>query len=90
MDLKSLKENVEDLDKNYQIAVGKLLRDNDVNLNENKNGIFVNLTELSPSIINKIQEYLNYVKEQEKQLTTIEVKKQQFKDNYFNITNDTV
>ena len=88
MDLKSLKENVEDLDKYYQIAVGKILRDNDVILNENKNGIFVNLTELSSNILTKIREYLNYVKEQEKHLNTVEVKKQEFKDNFFNNSND--
>ena len=90
MDLKVLKESVEDLDKYYQITIGKILRDNDVILNENKNGIFVNLTEISPEIIKKIEEYLNYVMEQEKHLDTVEVKKQQFKDNYFNINNGTV
>ena len=90
MDLKSLKESVEDLDKYYQVAVGKILRDHDVILNENKNGIFVNLTELSPNIIKSIDDYLNYVKEQEKHLDKVEVKKQQFKDNFFNNSNETV
>ena len=90
MDLKVLKESVEDLDKYYQITIGKILRDNDVILNENKNGIFVNLTEISPEIIKKIEEYLNYVMEQEKHLDTVEVKKQQFKDNFFNNSNETV
>ena len=50
----------------------------------------MNLTELSPNIIKSIEDYLNYVKEQEKHLDTVEVKKQQFKDNFFNNSNETV
>lgn len=50
-------------------------------LNENKYGIHVNLTEISPDVIEKLQIYLNYVTTQESTLD--EIQKQQ--DNLKNI-----
>ena len=54
MDLKLLKDNIEDLDKSYQIQIAKLLHDNNIILNENKNGIFVNLSEINEFSIGRL------------------------------------
>ena len=44
-ELKQLKEQIEKMDKSNQIDILKILRDsNKVILNENKSGVYVNLT----------------------------------------------
>ena len=88
MDLKLLKDNIEDLDKSYQIQIAKLLYDNNVILNENKNGIFVNLSEISGDLLEKINELLSYINKQESIIDSIEIIKQGYKDNYFNNNKD--
>ena len=52
-------------------------------INENKSGVFVNMTFLEPTILEKIEEYLNYMKEQEENLITTEYQKQEFINSYF-------
>ncbi len=88
MDLKLLKDNIEDLDKSYQIQIAKLLYDNNVILNENKNGIFVNLSEIRGDLLEKINELLSYINKQESIIDSIEIIKQGYKDNYFNNNKD--
>ena len=90
MDLKILKDTIENLDKPYQIEVGRILKQSNITMNENKNGIFINLTEIDTFVINKIERYLKYVKEQLQNIDEIEDKKQQFKDIFFNNNNSDV
>jgi len=88
-----LKEKIENLNKFHQIEVLKLLKSDDTcTLNENKNGIFVNLTGLSDELIFDLNKYLDYVQTQEKQLSEIEKQKNIlsntfFKDNKDNTSN---
>ena len=49
-----LKDKIENLPKLYHIEIGKLLNNHNITLNENQNGIFVNLSTLSPDIIDKL------------------------------------
>tara|TARA_B100001094_G_C17809408_1_gene613052 strand:- start:228 stop:512 length:285 start_codon:yes stop_codon:yes gene_type:complete len=87
INLKLLKETIEQLEKPHQIEIGKIFRNNNISMDENKNGIFINLTSVNNYIINKIQRYLKYVEDQEGSIEEIEDKKQQFKDIFFNNTN---
>mgnify|MGYP001338674211 CR=1 FL=1 len=77
--LNILKEKVESLSKFHQIEILKILNEEkDCTINENKNGIFINLTHLKTDVIQKLVDYLEYVHKQEKQLTEIEnIKKHQ-------------
>ena len=59
-----------------------------VNMFENKNGVFINLTEVDDLILDKINLHLQQIKEQEKSLNQMEVKKQEYKDNYFTKVNE--
>ena len=52
-------------------------------INENKSGVFVNMTFLEQTILNKIEEYLTYLKEQEDNLIPTEYQKQEFINPYF-------
>jgi hypothetical protein len=90
-DLNRLKERIEKLNKFHQIEILKLLKTNDsCTLNENKNGIFVNLTSLSDGLIFELEKYLEYVQKQESQLSEIEKQKNILSNTFFtpfNISN---
>ena len=61
----------------------RILKDNDVEINENKNGVFINLTYVDSSILDKIYKYLSYVNKQEDQLNEIEEEKQKLACSFF-------
>ena len=88
MEVKLLKDRIEELDMAYQIEIGRILQQNNVILNENKNGIFINVTDVNDEIINKIKDYLQYVDNQEELIENVETIKQGYKDNFFNNSNN--
>lgn len=84
VNMNSLKEKIEMLSKFHQIEILKILQHDDAcTLNENTNGVFVNLTNVSDSVITKLVNYLEYVKKQEKQLNDIESQKNTLSNTYF-------
>jgi hypothetical protein len=88
-DLNRLKERIEKLNKFHQIEILKLLKTNDsCTLNENKNGIFVNLTSLSDGLIFELEKYLEYVQKQESQLSEIEKQKNILSNTFFKDNKD--
>ena len=82
-DLTILKNKIEGLEKHHQIEILKILSKNMCKINENKSGVFVNMTFLDQSILDNIEEYLKYMKEQEENLITTEYQKQEFINSYF-------
>ena len=48
---------------------------------ENKNGVFINLTELDESIIELLKKKIEHIQEQESLFVDLELKKQAYKDN---------
>ena len=56
------------LDKHHQIEILKILSKNMCKINENKSGVFVNMTFLDEKILSEIHDYLKYMKEQEDNL----------------------
>lgn len=88
-DLNRLKERIEKLNKFHQIEILKLLKTNDsCTLNENKNGIFVNLTSLNDGLIFELEKYLEYVQKQESQLSEIEKQKNILSNTFFKDNKD--
>jgi len=82
--LKNICETIENMSKFNQIEILKILKKHkDVILNENKNGIHINLTELNEEIINELLLYTQYVTTQEYALNTIEKQKETYKNKYF-------
>ena len=61
-----------------------LIGQNQIVYNENQNGIFVNMSELTPAIINKMCEFTRYIEQQESDFLQIETEKNGLKDTYFN------
>ena len=83
-DLEYLKNTIEKMDKPHHIEIFKILKKNKVvKLNENKNGIYVNVSLLPKSTIIDLNTYLNYVNEQEKTISSLESQKQVFKNTFF-------
>jgi proline dehydrogenase len=82
-DLELMKTNIENMTKINQVEILKILLKHNVKINENKSGIFVNMSFLDKTIIEDIKVYLDYVKEQESTLQSLETKKEVFKTAFF-------
>lgn len=81
--LTKLKESIENMDKNNQIEVLRLFHKNQVILNENKNGVYVNLTELNHDTLSHIYKFVDYIDSQENKLNQEETIKQEYKNTFF-------
>jgi hypothetical protein len=47
--------------KKYYIEIYKIIKENNVLYSQNNNGIFINLTNIEDSILDKIVKYLDYI-----------------------------
>lgn len=82
-DLELMKTRIENMTKINQVEILKILLKHNVKINENKSGIFVNMTFLDDSIIEDINVYLEYVNKQESTLQSLETQKDEFKSIFF-------
>jgi hypothetical protein len=81
--LELLKTRVECMDKKQHVEILRILKTSSlVQLNENKSGIFVNLSFLPENILSQIEEYIKYVDDQEKTLSGVEKIKEMYKTEY--------
>ncbi len=72
------------MDKYHQIEILRILNKfSEIKKNENNNGTFINLTELSAEVIKELEKYTDYVDEQQKLLKKIEKEKEQLEQNFF-------
>jgi len=85
-ELYNIKHFIELLNKQRQIEVLKILTDNNIQISENKNGSFVNLTMLPSDIIEKLKEFTIYIKEQDISFEEMEDVKKDFKSSFFSST----
>lgn len=81
--LKQLKNIIEEFSKTQQIDILKLLTKHSVNISENSNGSFVNLSDIDNKIILEIQEYINFINAQDTNLNTVENKKKILEKEFF-------
>ena len=80
----TLKTSIENMSKYHQIEILRILYNlNEICINENNNGSFINLTEQSEYIIGELEKYTVYVKEQQEQLSKIEDEKNIIKETFF-------
>jgi len=84
MTLTFIKERIEKMQKNYHTEIARILiKEHNISYDENKNGIFINLSHLTPEVIEKMNKFIEYVDLQEKQLEIDEKEKHVLKDAYF-------
>ena len=75
-----LKGKIEDLDKHYQIEILKIFLKHNVEMTENNNGTFINLTYVKKKrVLNEINKYMKYIDVQEKTLNETENLKKEMK-----------
>ena len=84
IDLDAIKQKVESLAKIHQIEILRILKNSPGSkINENKSGVFVNLSFLPKDTIANIMQYIQYIQEQERALQMIESQKKAFKTEFF-------
>ena len=82
-DLNEIKKFIESMEKYHQIEILRILSTNKIKINENRSGVFVNLSLLNEDVLKKIKEYISYVKEQTCCLSQAEKEKEQYKSTFF-------
>lgn len=80
----ALKNKIEQLSKKQQIEVLKIINTLDISFSENSNGVFFNLSSLSEEHLEKINNYLSYVSDQEEALQELETVKNELCETFFN------
>lgn len=83
--LENLKQKIECTGKDQQIEILKIFLEYETKLNENKSGVFINMSFLKQEVLEKVEKYLEYINAQENSLSNLETQKQEFKETYFNV-----
>ncbi len=82
--LNYIRDSIEKMNKFNQVEVLRILnKSKDVILNENKNGIYVNLTEIDDFVLSELVKFIDYTTGQEKLLSSTEKEKEVYKEKYF-------
>jgi len=71
-ELQLLCTNIEALSKINQVEILRIFSKNELVLNENKYGVHINMTDVSDKVIYEVQSFLEYVRQQECDLTYID------------------
>ena len=83
-ELNYLRESIQNMNKFNQVEILRILnKHKDVILNENKNGIHINMSELRKEILDELSVYIKYVNTQESNLNVVEKEKQDYRNAYF-------
>lgn len=84
MDLEQMKTIIETWTKKHQIEVLRIIHQGTPSIiNENKSGIYVNMTFLTNETIDQLRQYIDYVQDQESMLKPLETQKEDFKNTFF-------
>lgn len=84
MDLEELKRKIDGLNKQQHIEVLKIIHEIcPTTLNENKSGIYINMSFLTKEAIDRLKSFIEYVEDQENMLKPMESQKEDFKNTFF-------
>ena len=87
-DLIKLCKIIDSLENSHHIEIAKILKTNNVYLNENSNGIFVNLNKISVEVYKTICNYIDFIKKQESDINKDEKLKRNLQTIYFKDNKD--
>jgi hypothetical protein len=83
--LEAIKTRIEKMDKTQHVEIFKILKKYaNVRFNENKSGIFINMSYLEKATIDDLIKYISYIDEQEYVLEKVEKQKDEYQRIYFN------
>ncbi len=74
-ELESLKASIDTMNRANHVEILKILKENDVKINENKSGVYINMSFIDKEVIEKISTFVKYIEEQEKSLEIVERQK---------------
>lgn len=78
-ELESLKNKIENMSKTHHIEILKIIKKNpSIKLNENKSGVFINISLLPADTLDEIREYLNYIDVQDESIMSVERIKEEY------------
>jgi len=79
----TLKYKIENMSKIHQVEILRLINKLDCKKNENNNGTFVNLTELSQDVLKELYEYIKYYEMQQNNINDVENEKLRLENAFF-------
>jgi hypothetical protein len=83
INLEFIKSKIENMSKKHHIEILKILKTNSaIKINENKSGIFINLSFLPNETIDELYKYIDYISKQEDSLNNIENQKNMLKTEF--------
>lgn len=84
MDINDIKSKIELMNKHHQIEILRILKhDKNIVLNENNNGVFVNISYLDASTLDRLVKYIEYVDNQTNNIESVENKKTMIETTFF-------
>jgi len=84
IDTNEIKNKIESMNKHHQLEILRILKnDTNIVLNENNNGVFINISYLNPSTLENLTKYIDYVDNQTDNIETIENKKSIIETTFF-------
>ena len=90
-EIEALRRNIDVLSKTHHIAILKIIKKNPaIIVNENKSGVYINLSFLLDDTIQEIQKYVEHVKCQEELLIPAEYEKNSLKNIFYSNKEDII
>ena len=83
MNVTHLRDRVEALPKQYHKDVARILFDSNIAFDENKNGLFINLSTVPQEVLEKMARFVTYIDLQQQTLSTGETERQEIKTQFF-------
>jgi hypothetical protein len=79
MDIKKIIDDIESMPKDHHIEIFKIMNSFNVKYTENNNGIFINMNDINNSCLDKIDNYVNFINENKKNILEFEKIKEENK-----------
>ena len=81
--LNNLRKKIENLQQSAHFEVFKLIKKYNIPYNENTNGIFINMANLTPECIDELTNHIKWLDEQKSFLQKDEQVKDEYRENFF-------
>jgi len=82
--LEQIRTRIDGLSKQQHVNILRILKqDPNITINENKSGVYINLSFLPQIIVDEIVQYVQHMDTQENSLHPVEQQKEMFKNSFF-------